>query len=174
MISALPSYCMQTMLLPKGVCDKLDKVQRDFVWGAESGSKKIHQVKWETICNSKAQGGLGFSLTSDFNRALIMKLGRGLIHQPSSLWVQVLRGKYGCGTSTILVVKRRNRESLAWRGIRTTWDTLLKGCRWKVGAGSSVGFWTDSWLASGHKLQDVALYPIPQDTLHLLESFLIF
>lgn len=119
-ISALPSYCMQTMLLPKGVCEKLDQFQRNFVWGTENGSKKIHQVNWETICRPKPQGGLGFRCTSDFNQALIMKLGWGLIYQPSSLWVRVLRGKYRCGESVVPSVRKCSRESLAWRGIRST------------------------------------------------------
>lgn len=30
-VAALPSYCMQTMLIPKGVCEILDQLQRNFV-----------------------------------------------------------------------------------------------------------------------------------------------
>lgn len=43
-ISAIPSYCMQTMLLPKGVCDVLDKLQRGFLWGKERRVSKSCQV----------------------------------------------------------------------------------------------------------------------------------
>lgn len=56
-IAALPSYCMQTMLLPKGICEKLDQLQRNFIWGSENGTRKVSQVSWETICSPKSQGG---------------------------------------------------------------------------------------------------------------------
>lgn len=34
-VAALPTYSMQTMLMPKGVCEKLDQLQRNFIWGAD-------------------------------------------------------------------------------------------------------------------------------------------
>lgn len=74
-VAALPSYFMQTMLIPKGVCEKLDQIQRNFGWGAENGSRRVRQVKWEIICSPKNQGGLGFRCSSDFNEALLMKVG---------------------------------------------------------------------------------------------------
>lgn len=79
-VAALPSYCMQTMLIPKGVCTKLDQLQRSFVWGSDNGTKRISQVRWNVICSHKSQGGLCFRYTSDFNKGLILKLGGGLIH----------------------------------------------------------------------------------------------
>lgn len=45
--STIPSYSMQTMLLPASVCDRLDRLNRDFLWGDTPEKKKIHLVKWD-------------------------------------------------------------------------------------------------------------------------------
>lgn len=42
-IQALPIYVMQSCLLPKGVCDDLDKICCSFVWGKDNGQRKLHQ-----------------------------------------------------------------------------------------------------------------------------------
>lgn len=96
-----------------------------------------------------------------------MKVGWGLIHQPNSLWVRVLRGKYGCGNRIVPIVQKCSRESLAWRGIRSTWDHLLSGCSWRVGHGTSIRFCKDPWIMSGHVLQLLATGPIPVNDLEL-------
>ncbi|XP_057444772.1 uncharacterized protein LOC130737018 [Lotus japonicus] len=166
-VASLPSYCMQTMLIPKSVCEKLDQLQRNFVWGSENGKRKVSQVSWEVICSPKKQGGLGFRRTSDFNEALLMKAGWELIHNPNSLWVRVLRGKYGCGTNVVPEVNKNNRESLIWRGIRSTWHRVISGCSWNVRDGTSARFWKDPWIMSGHVLQNLATNPIPHHDMDL-------
>jgi hypothetical protein len=33
-LAALPTYVMQTTLLPQGVCNKIEKLMRNFIWGS--------------------------------------------------------------------------------------------------------------------------------------------
>lgn len=44
MIAAMPTYCMQTVLLPKSTCEKLEKMNRDFIWGDGGEHRRIHTI----------------------------------------------------------------------------------------------------------------------------------
>lgn len=50
---------MQTMEIPVSVCDKLDKINRNFLWGDTDKKKKMHLINWNKVCKSKDNGGLG-------------------------------------------------------------------------------------------------------------------
>ncbi|XP_057419026.1 uncharacterized protein LOC130713258 [Lotus japonicus] len=165
-IAALPTYCMQTDLLPKVVCNKLEKIQRDFIWGSAEGNRSSHPVAWSKLCRPKQEGGLGLRHMHDFNRSLVMKMGWGLISKPDALWARVLRDKYACGSAPLPVVQKKHNESHIWRAIRKTWEELNLHLRWRVGIGSEVSFWTDRWLLSGVILGDVAMAPIAFPDLH--------
>ena len=41
-MSTIPNYVMQGAALPMRLCDKLDKVSRDFLWGSSQGKSKMH------------------------------------------------------------------------------------------------------------------------------------
>lgn len=42
--SPIPSYTMQTMKIPASVCDKIDCLHRNFLWGDTPNKKRIHFV----------------------------------------------------------------------------------------------------------------------------------
>ena len=46
---------------------------RKFWWSYNSDSRKIHWVKWERLCESKEDGGVGFKEIDKFNEALLAK-----------------------------------------------------------------------------------------------------
>ena len=58
-MSTIPNYVMQATALPTHLCDKLDKINRDFLWGSTSEKRRIHLVGWNKIVRSKEEGGLG-------------------------------------------------------------------------------------------------------------------
>ncbi|XP_075670215.1 uncharacterized protein LOC142639980 [Castanea sativa] len=43
-MSAIPNYVMQGVALPVHICEKLDKVNRDFLWGSTSEKKRMHML----------------------------------------------------------------------------------------------------------------------------------
>lgn len=85
MVAALPTYTMQTTLLPRYFCNSLERKNRDFIWGAHEGTRKCHTIGWNTFCQSRKQGGMGFRDLYDFSQALMMKLGWGLVAKPEAL-----------------------------------------------------------------------------------------
>ena len=72
-LSNLPIYTMSLFRIPKGVKARLEKIQRDFLWGGGNLDKKIHLVNWETVCTSKKGGELGIRSLLNLNKPLLGK-----------------------------------------------------------------------------------------------------
>lgn len=161
-VASIPTYSMQTMLLPRYVCDRLERDQRRFIWGADEGSRSYNHVAWNRVCSPKPLGGLGLKRLHEFNQAIFMKINWGLITAPDALWVRVLRHKYGCGDDSMPAVSRRPSESSIWNGVRNTWEAFSRGLRWQIGNGRTIRIWTDRWLTSGLSLEEVAVQAIPE------------
>ena len=70
-LSNLPIYLMSLFRLPKGVQFRLEKIQRDFLWGGGNLGRKIHQLNWSTVCSSKENGGMGICNLYILNRSLL-------------------------------------------------------------------------------------------------------
>ncbi|KAJ9675647.1 hypothetical protein PVL29_024530 [Vitis rotundifolia] len=73
MLSNLPIYLMSLLCLPSSVRRRLEKIQRDFLWGGGNLERKPHLVRWELVCLSKKKRGLGVKCLSSFNKALLAK-----------------------------------------------------------------------------------------------------
>ncbi|RVW37057.1 Translation initiation factor IF-2, chloroplastic [Vitis vinifera] len=71
---------------------RLEKIQRDFLWGGGNLEHKPHLVRWELVCLSKAKGGLGVKSLSLLNKTLLAKWNWCLANEREALWNQVIRG----------------------------------------------------------------------------------
>ncbi|XP_052477448.1 uncharacterized mitochondrial protein AtMg00310-like [Gossypium raimondii] len=91
---SISSYFMLTMIVPKGVCDEIERIVRKFVWGVHNGSSKTALVSWDSVCQPKSHGGLGLRQLKDHNISFLMKVGFNIISNTNALWIQVLRSKY--------------------------------------------------------------------------------
>ena len=74
MMSAIPNHVMQRAALPNHSCDKLDKINRNFLWVSTNEKRKMHLVRWEKIIRPKEEGGLGIHSTRAKNVPLLTKL----------------------------------------------------------------------------------------------------
>ena len=72
-LSNLPIYFMSLFVIPRRVRLRLEKIQREFLWGELEERRKIHLVSWAVICKDKRHGGLGLRNLKDFNHALLGK-----------------------------------------------------------------------------------------------------
>ena len=55
MLSSLPTYFLSLFTIPTHVANKIEKLQRDFLWG----DSKTHLIEWDKFCAPIANGGLG-------------------------------------------------------------------------------------------------------------------
>ncbi|XP_062013995.1 uncharacterized protein LOC133730414 [Rosa rugosa] len=67
---AIPNYTMSIFQLPIGICEEINRCLARYWWG-KSGGKGIHWRRWEGLCTSKDEGGLGFRDLVHFNQALL-------------------------------------------------------------------------------------------------------
>ena len=53
MLASLPIYFMSLFWMLRRVCLRLEKIQRDFLWGGGALENKPHLVKWDIVCLDK-------------------------------------------------------------------------------------------------------------------------
>nr|GEV71902.1 RNA-directed DNA polymerase, eukaryota, reverse transcriptase zinc-binding domain protein [Tanacetum cinerariifolium] len=132
---------------PEMVIKSLESLRANF----HESSKKLSWVKWSNTLASFDKGGLGGSLSA-FNIALLLKWRWRLFNFPNSLWVQVIKDFHGNETGIDL---GGCQTSGTWAKIVGTINHLhssgivpLNSIRFKVGDGSSIRFWKDTWLGN--------------------------
>ena len=84
--SSTPIYAMQTARIPMHTCEQLDRLNRNFLWGDTSSSKKVHLTNWDMVCRPKCSGGLGIKKTSDMNKAMLTKANWRIMQKDEGLW----------------------------------------------------------------------------------------
>ncbi|RDX96987.1 putative ribonuclease H protein, partial [Mucuna pruriens] len=117
-VVTVPTYIMQIVLLPKQVYDKLESINRSFMWGESQNCRRCHTIAWNKFCLSKDVEGMDFRNFHPFNHDLIMKLGWGVITNSNALW-------YRCIDQFISSVHCIDHGSEVWKGISYTWKSLL-------------------------------------------------
>ncbi|RVX15731.1 Twinkle-like protein, chloroplastic/mitochondrial [Vitis vinifera] len=125
---------------------RLEKIQRDFLWGGGNLDHKPHLVRWELVCLSKAKGGLGVKSLSLLNKTLLAKWNWRFANEREALWNQVIRGKYGEARGGWCSREVREAHGLGlWKGIRMGWKLVSDRLAFIVGNGRRVSFWRDRW-----------------------------
>ena len=94
-LSSLPIYFMSFFVIPIKVCSRLEKIQRDFLWGGGAVEKKHYLVNWNLVCVDKKEGGLGICSLVALNKPLLGKWSWRFVEEREPLWRQIIIGKFG-------------------------------------------------------------------------------
>jgi hypothetical protein len=94
-LSNLPTYMMSLFPIPALVAKRIEKIQRDFLWGGMNDEAKMHLVEWDKVCSPMDEGGLGIRNIRRFNQALSGKWLWRFAHEEGAWWRSVLVAKYG-------------------------------------------------------------------------------
>ena len=81
--------------MPKSVAKRLEKLQRDFLWGGGKLERKVHLINWKVVCTQKEKGGLGIRKIDPLNKALLGKWIWRFAFEKDNLWKMVIGVKYG-------------------------------------------------------------------------------
>ena len=132
--------------LPKKVKLRLEKIQRDFLWGGGALEQRPHFVRWNLVCLERKKCGLGVKNSALMNKALFSKWNWRFAIESEALWKQVINHKYGVkeGGWCTRVISGRHGVGL-WKAIRKEWLGMNRNLAYHVGCGRKVRFWKDKW-----------------------------
>ena len=148
-LASMPIYLMSLLRMPRVVKLRLEKIQRDFLWGGGALEKRPHLVKWAVVCSHKTKGGLGIRNLSILNRALLCKWSWRFAVEGDSYWKLIISMKFGI-----------ERGGWRTRGVREGYGVgllkeiskevllLLNNVSFSVGDGKRVRFWKDIWCGN--------------------------
>lgn len=142
---AIPTYTMSCFQLLKGLCEELERTERNFWWGQRDQEAKMAWVSWGKMCKSKSEGGMGFRNLQAFNLVMLAKQTWRILTIPNSLIARIYKAKY-FPYSDILGAKLGCNSSYAWRSIYNSLEVIKRGIRWRVGNGNMIHIWKDKWL----------------------------
>ena len=72
-LSTLPTYYLSLFPIPVDIANRIEKLQRDFLWGGIDESHKFNLVNWAQVCSPLKSGGLGVRNLRKFNQTLLSK-----------------------------------------------------------------------------------------------------
>ena len=70
---SLPTYYLSLFVIPVAMANRLEHIQRKFLWGSLEECFKYPLVAWENVCLPIVLGGLGIRKLVHFNKALLGK-----------------------------------------------------------------------------------------------------
>lgn len=125
---SIPTYAMNYFKFPDSLCKELEGMMARYWWGQKGEECKIHWLIWEKMCESKAEGGLGFKNFKSFILALLAKQGWKINQNEKFLLHRVYKSQYFPQTNFFDASLGPN-PSYAWRGIWKAKKVLLNGRR---------------------------------------------
>ena len=145
-LSSFPIYYLSLFRMPQKICTRLERIQRQFLWGGGSLEKKPHLVKWVTVCTEKKKGGLCLRKFSRLNKVLLCKWSWRFANERYALWRKVISSKYeetsgGWHTYDI----KGGFGVRLWKEIRKEWPLFLQNVAFSLGGGRRISFWKDIW-----------------------------
>lgn len=153
-LSNLPIYYMSLFKMPAKVANKIEKIQRQFLWGDSDNKRRLHLVNWEKIRRHKKHGGLGIKRLLEHNSALLAKWWWRFNKEKEALWVKVVTRKYELDEDSWLPkVPARGKVSNIWKDLCSVGNTyadmgacIIQGFKFKLNSGTSIKFWKHKWL----------------------------
>lgn len=129
-LANLPVYFMSPLKCPMFVVNRIEKLERDFLWQDGDARKKIHLANWNSICQSKKYGGLGIKPLKLMNQAFLGKWLWRLRDGSDSLWRDIVLAKYKVGRNGWDTKRASYRHSSLWKGIMSVKDSFAMNIRY--------------------------------------------
>jgi hypothetical protein len=90
-LSNLPTYYLSLFPVLVSVAYRIEKIQRDFLWGGMGDEKKLYLISWNQGCLPLRAGGLGIRNVLKFSKALLGKWLWRYATEREALWYKVIK-----------------------------------------------------------------------------------
>ena len=154
------------------VVDRLERIQRNFLWGRSNDVFKFSLVAWEKVVWPVEAGGLGIRKIGLFNQALLGKRLWQFGNEVTRLWRQVIASKYGEASGGWCTrVVRGTHGCGMWKNIRKGAKSFFGHVLYAAGEGFRIRFWYDPW-SSPTALKDLylAMFAIAVDKAAMISD----
>ena len=140
-LSSLPIYFLSHIRMPRMVRLRLEKFQRDFLWGGKTLNSKPHLVKWDMVCSNRRKRGLDVKRLHSLNKTLLCKWIWRFALEREAFWRQIIYGKYGEMERGWCFKEARGGFGVGlWKTIRKLWDLVSCKLSFSVGNGKKIKF----------------------------------
>ncbi|KAI8560087.1 hypothetical protein RHMOL_Rhmol04G0228000 [Rhododendron molle] len=95
------------------VGNKIEKIQRKFLWGDTEEKRKLHLIGWDKLTRKKKYGGIGIKRLMEQNTALLAKGWWRFNKEKDALWVKLVSSK--------LIEAVVLSTPIFWRANSTSW-----------------------------------------------------
>lgn len=144
-LTALPTFTMCTIMLPKTVIKQIDKFRKHCLWrGSDLQNRKPAKAAWPLVCKPKIEGGLGVLDLQKHNESLLMKYIHKFFNKQPVLWVQLVWDHY-YSRGNLPLTGRPLRMSFWWRDILKLLEHFKTMSRVNIQSGASCLLWFDNW-----------------------------
>uniref|UniRef100_A0A803PUA5 Reverse transcriptase domain-containing protein n=1 Tax=Cannabis sativa TaxID=3483 RepID=A0A803PUA5_CANSA len=92
--SNMPHEECQVLILPKKVVRQLESICKAFLWKDQACATGRGLIAWESLCQYKAVGGLGFRKIQECNQAAMGKYILAIAQKQDSLWLKWINSVY--------------------------------------------------------------------------------
>lgn len=133
----------------------IDRIQRNFNWGATVVKRKMYLVGWGTITKHREEGGFGVHRNELRNIATHACLAWKMYNNLNALWAKVLFHK-NCASR----YSTRHIASRTWISIRNGWTVCSKATRWIL----------HRWIPNIKPLRTLVSGPLNREEENLRES----
>jgi len=142
-LSAMPTYYMCTLELPKAIIKQIDKLRKNYLWrGNDINGRGMPKAAWKLVCKSKDQGGLGIINLEVQNQALLMKNLDKFYNRQDIPWVNIVWEKHYPHDKLPGTIKK---GSFWWRAVLKGLLKFKEMARVQVNIGLTCQFWLDKW-----------------------------
>lgn len=141
--SALPTFFMCSIVLPKSIIKQIDKCRKHCLWrGPSINARGPPKAAWEMVCVPKEEGGMGVIDLERQNKALLMKNLHKFFNKHDLPWVQLVWEKH---YSNGKLPNQTRKGSFWWRDILKLLPQFKEIAKPLVKNGVSIFFWLDEW-----------------------------
>lgn len=146
-IQEIPTYSMSCFKLTKKFCKGISLSMVRYSWSSPIDHRSLHWIDWDSLGKPKVTDGMGFQNLELFNLAFLDKHGWRLITSLDSLCARASKGEYFPLTDFMEATFPRC-VSTTWQSILARRQALVTSLIKRIGDGSSVSIWHDSWIPS--------------------------